>query len=424
MHEPTITCPRCQHEVKLTESLAAPLIRATEARYQLLMEQKESELRKRADTLRSQEQEVTRAREELEEQVARRLAIERKALAMAEAKKARDELADQLQQAAQDREDIQKQLTEKKEQLLAAQRNETQLREERRKLQEAKEQFELEKQRAIDAERSKIREEATRIADEQGKLKLSEKEKTIADLQGKLQEALRKAEQGSQQLQGEVQELQLESVLKTQFPLDVIEPVAKGEFGGDALQRVTTTSGAVAGSILWESKRTKTWSDTWLAKLRNDMRGAQAAMAVLVTQTLPKGTDGFGLVDQVWVTSFRFVVPLAMALRETLIQSAAERRLSQVSTAQQERLFAYLTGTQFRHRVNAIFEHFQSLKEELESERKFMQKRWAKREINLNQMIEASHLMQGELQAMTGRDLWQLEDTDEPSPARIAQEDP
>jgi hypothetical protein len=145
--------------------------------------------------------------------------------------------------------------------LAEAQKNEIELRRERQKLQEEKEGFELEKQRAIDAARATIREMALKEADEQSRFKMAEKEKTITDLQTKLQDALRKAEQGSQQLQGEVQELELESLLRSKFSRDNIEPVAKGEHGGDVLQRVFGPAGQLCGTILWESKRTKNWSD-------------------------------------------------------------------------------------------------------------------------------------------------------------------
>ncbi len=415
MNEPTITCPRCQHEVKLTESLAAPLIRETEQKYRSLMEQRDEGIRKREETLRAQEQALAQAREAVEEQVAKRLAAERKTLSDAEAKKARDAVAEQLQKADIERAEMQKQLDARKAQLDVAHKTEIELREQRRELQEAQEQFELVKQRAIDAERAKIREEATRAADEQGRLKLSEKEKTIADLQTKLQEALRKAEQGSQQLQGEVQELQLEAMLKAQFPLDVVEPVAKGEFGGDALQRVCARSGAVSGSILWESKRTKTWSDAWLAKLRTDMRAAKADMAVLVTQALPKDVDGFGLVDEVWVTSFRMAIPLAVALRQHLTQVATIRTVSHGQQTKQEQLFGYLTGPLFRNRVQAVLDHYMELSSDLEAERKAMQKRWAKRESQIRLMQEATLGMFGDLQAITGSKLMAELDHEQPA---------
>ncbi len=143
-----------------------------------------------------------------------------------------------------------------------------------------------------------------------------EKDQTIASMQKKIEELKRKAEQGSQQLQGEVQELELENLLRAKFPFDTIEPVPKGEFGGDVLQRVVSPGGQPSGTILWESKRTKNWSDGWLAKLREDQRAAKAEIAVLVSQALPKGVETFDVVDGVWVTSPRAALPVATVLRQ------------------------------------------------------------------------------------------------------------
>ena len=142
------------------------------------------------------------------------------------------------------------------------------------------------------------------------KLKVAEKDQTIASMQQKIEELKQKAEQGSQQLQGEVLELELENLLRTKFPFDLIEPVPKGEFGGDALHRVNSPSGMACGTILWESKRTRNWSDGWLAKLREDQRSAKAEVCVLVSQVLPKGVETFDLIDGVWITSPRAAIPL------------------------------------------------------------------------------------------------------------------
>src|SRR3972149_2166032 len=138
-----------------------------------------------------------------------------------------------------------------------------------------------------------------------------EKEHTIVSMQKQIEELKRKAEQGSQQLQGEVHELELEALLREKFPLDSIEPVPKGEHGGDILQRVAGPMGQTCGTILWEVKRTKNWSDGWLVKLREDQRTAKAEVAVIVSQVLPKGVETFELIDGVWVTQPRAALPVA-----------------------------------------------------------------------------------------------------------------
>jgi hypothetical protein len=150
-----------------------------------------------------------------------------------------------------------------------------------------------------------VREKAKQDAEEGLKLRVLEKEEQIASMQRQIEDLKRKAEQGSQQLQGEVQELELEAMQRAKFPHDIIEPVPKGEFGGDVLQRVINPLNQPCGTILWESKRTKNWVDGWLAKLRDDQRKAKADLALIVSNALPKGVHTFDHVDGIWVTETR-----------------------------------------------------------------------------------------------------------------------
>ncbi len=409
MSEPSIVCPTCKTEIKLTESLAAPLLESTRQQYEQRLALKESEVSQREAAIRQQRAELDKARESIDEQVAVKLKAERAGIAAAEAKKAREALADELDRARQEKSASEALLKERDAKLAEARKNELELRQQRQRLEEEREQFELDKQRAIDAERTKIREAALRDADERARLKLAEKDKTIGDLQTKLQEALRKAEQGSQQLQGEVQELELESLLREKFPRDAIEPVPKGEHGGDVLQRVFSPSGQRCGTILWESKRTKNWSDGWLPKLREDMRAAGAEVAVVVSQVLPKDTDSFSLIDGVWVTSFACAMPVAVALRHTLIEIAATRTASEGQQTKMEMVYRYLTGPRFRHRVHAIVEKFTDMQADLDKERKTMTRLWAKREEQIRGVIESTAGMYGDLQGIAGRTLQEIE---------------
>lgn len=47
MTEPTIICPNCKTEIKLTESLAAPLIESTRKQFERRLAQKDSEIQQR-----------------------------------------------------------------------------------------------------------------------------------------------------------------------------------------------------------------------------------------------------------------------------------------------------------------------------------------------------------------------------------------
>ena len=160
---------------------------------------------------------------------------------------------------------------------------------------------------------------------------------------------------------------------------DTIEPVPKGEHGGDVLQRIDGPFGQTCGTILWESKRTKNWSDGWLVKLREDQRAAKAEIAVLVTQALPKDMETFGLVDGVWVTPPRTALPVALALRQ-MLGSALARQSTEGQQTKMEMVYQYLTGPRFRQRVQAIVEAFSSMREDLDREKKAIMKQWAKRE--------------------------------------------
>jgi len=244
------------------------------------------------------------------------------------------------------------------------------------------------------------------------KLKVAEKEQTINSMQKQIEELKRRAEQGSQQLQGEVQEIELEETLRMKFPRDLIEPVPKGEFGGDALHRVHGPLQQVCGTILWESKRTKNWSDGWLSKLREDQRAAKAELAVIVSHTLPKEVDSFDFVDGIWVTSPRHILPVAIALRHTLIELSAARQASEGQQTKIEMVYQYLTGSRFRHRVQAIVEKFSDMHDNLQKERKSMTKLWAKREEQIRCVIEATAGMYGDMQGIAGKSLLEIDGLD------------
>jgi len=254
-----------------------------------------------------------------------------------------------------------------------------------------------------------VRDKAKLEAEDGLKLKVLEKEEQIASMQRQIEELRRKAEQGSQQLQGEVQELELESLLRTKFMRDTIDPVPKGEFGGDVLHRVIGPLGQHCGTILWESKRTKNWSDGWLPKLRDDQRAAKAEIALLVTQVLPKGVEAFDYIDGVWVTESRCAIPVAIALRQSLIELASARQAGEGQLTKMELVYQYLTGPRFRHRVEAIVEKFEDMQADLERERKTMTRLWAKREEQIKGVIETTVGMYGDLQGIAGRTMQEIE---------------
>ncbi len=277
------------------------------------------------------------------------------------------------------------------------------------KLEESRRELELDLQRKLDEATKKIEEQVRHTEAERFQLKEAEYQKKIEDAQKSNEDLRRKLQQGSQQLQGEVQELELEGLLRLKFPFDAIESVEKGEIGADVLQKVVSQSGNASGSIIWESKRTKNWSDGWLTKLREDQRTAKADIAVLVSQVLPKGVESFDVIDGVWVTSPRAALPVATVLRHTLIQVNMARQISEGQQTKTEMVYEYLTGPRFRQRVEAIVEAFSSMQEDLDKERKVIMKQWAKREEQIERVMGATIGMYGDLQGIAGKSLQEIE---------------
>ncbi len=409
MTEPTITCPKCKNEIKLTESLAAPLIESTRQEFEKQLAQKEADIAKRETSIREREEVLSKAKESIDEQVAEKLRQERPKIAEDEAKKAKLALGTDLDHKTKEITELQEILKQKDEKLTEAQKAQVELIRKQRELDDAKREIDLTVEKRVQEGLATVREQSQKEAEEKLKLKVMEKEQTIASMQKQIEELKRRAEQGSQQLQGEVQELALEELLITKFPRDIIEPVPKGEHGGDILHRVSSPFGQTCGTILWESKRTKNWSDSWLGKLREDQRAAKAEMAVIVSQVLPKGVETFELIDGVWVTHPRAAVPVAMTLRNTLIEVACARQAGEGQQTKMEMVYQYLTGPRFRQRVQAIVEAFSSMQEDLDKEKKSIMKQWAKREEQIHRVMQATVGMYGDLQGIAGKTLQEIE---------------
>jgi hypothetical protein len=409
MTEPTITCPSCKTEIKLTESLAAPLIESTRRDFEKRLALKDSDIAKKEEVLREREEAVSKARQAIDDQVAEKLLVERAKIASEESKKAKLALQSEIDQKAKELAELQDVLTQRNAKLAEAQQAQADLIRQKRELDDAKRELELTVEKRVQDGLLATREQAKKEAEEGLKFKVMEKEQTIASMQTQIEELKRRAEQGSQQLQGEVQELELEALLRAKFPRDTIEPVPKGEFGGDALQRVIGPLGQLCGTILWESKRTKNWSDGWLVKLRDDQRTAKADIAIIVSQTLPKDVESFDLVDGIWVTNAKSVFSLAVALRHSLIELASARQALDGQQTKTEMVYQYLTGPRFRHRVEAIVEAFSSMQEDLDREKKAITKQWAKREEQIERVMQATVGMYGDLQAIAGKSLQEIE---------------
>lgn len=412
MSEPTITCPNCKTEIRLTESLAAPMIEATRRQFEEQIVLKDAEINKREQQIKLQELSLSESQlafdEKVSEKVAEQVNSERGRVIAEESRKAKQASASEIEAKARELADLQDVLKERDVKLAAAQQAQADLIRKQRELDDAKRELELTVEKRVQDNLLEVRDKAKKEAEDSLNLKVMEKDQTIASMQKTIAELKHKSEQGSQQLQGEVLELELENILRTKFPYDSIEPVPKGEFGGDVLQVVFSPNGQRSGAILWESKRTKNWSDSWLAKLREDQRTAKAEIAILVSQVLPKGADTFEIVDGVWVTTPKTVLPVATVLRDALLQIGMARQSMEGQQTKTEMVYQYLTGPRFRLRVEAIVEAFSSMKSDLDRERRAIMKQWSKREEQIERVMGATVGMWGDFQGIVGQSLHEI----------------
>lgn len=326
--------------------------------------------------------------------------------------------------AALELQDLRAQLDEQRRLAEQARQQELALRKQAREIEDRRRQLDLELERRLAAERASLEKTLRAQIEETQTLKLREKEKQIADLRQALDDARRKSQQGSQELQGEVLELDLEARLREQFPHDDIQPVPKGMRGADLVQEVRNPAGQSCGSIVWETKNTRHFQPAWLDKLKQDQRAVGASLAVLVSAALPAEVRDFARIDGVWVVSLGVWPALAVALREQLVQVAFARAASQGRQDKMALLYRYLSGDEFRHRVEAIVEAFSALHGQLHQERRAMERLWREREKQLDRIILNTAGMYGDLRGLIGTTLPEIPALALESAAGLLQEDP
>lgn len=433
--QPTILCPKCGTSVPLTEALAAPLIQATRAEFEQRLKQQnaaidaerskvhdreraaqqnEQKLLDREAALRQQQgqlaQEVERKTQAaVATQLEQRLGAEKVQIAKDEERRAAQRYTERLAKGDREVQDLNERLGFLSGELKTAQQTQADLQRREREFQKLEQELPSRIDAEVAGKLDSVRAEAAQTATETLKLQLNDKDLHIQRLAKQLEDASRKAQQGSQQAQGESLELLLEDQLRQHFPYDDLRPVPKGEFGGDTLQIVRDSTGRECGRILWEFKRTKTWSVAWLGKLKSDQRSAKADLAVLVSQAMPPDVQHFNEVDGVWVSSLGCTLPVATALRASLLQLAIHRRAADGQQTKSELVYAYLTGPQFRGRIEAIAERWSEMQKDLADEKKATMKRWAKRDTQLHTLLDSTSGIWGDLQGIAGRDLAEIE---------------
>jgi hypothetical protein len=383
-----ITCPRCGAIVPVSETIHHQIAERTR-------EELQAEALKGKRALAAKERELDEKAAALNKTISDRLATERTKLSKDLEVQLRSGLSTEIA-------DLKRQADEGSERLAQAQVIELELRSEKRSLEEREKARDLEMARKLDEERVRLQQEISMRLEEGHARQVAEKDKRLSDAIKANDELRRKLQQGSQQLQGEVLELALEDLISQTFPADLVQPVPKGINGADIIQRVQNQNGDLAGCIIWESKRTKAWSDSWIQKVKDDQRRAKADIALIVSEALPKGCNHFKQISGIWVTQPRCAIHLAGALRLLLLEVESARRTAVGKHEKMEILYAYLSGIEFRQRVEAIVEAFVTMQEDLQEERRSTERRWAKREKTIQRVIINTSGMYGDLQGLVG----------------------
>jgi hypothetical protein len=383
----TIKCPNCGDSFELTEVISQDIEKRFKREHTHEIEEVKNALK--------QEYEAK------EEEFENRAKLERKVL-QEKAKK------DALGSVEIEISDMKEQLKENADDLKMFRSQEIEFRKKERELLKEKESMDLVVGRKIDDERQKVYEEAAKKFEEKQRLKDAEKDKKINEMVVQIDDLKRKSEQGSQQTQGEVLELEVENILRTCFLHDHIEPVPKGIKGADVLQKVHNPSGQYCGTIVWETKRTKAWSDGWISKLKEDQRMIKGEVAIILTTAMPKDVKGFGHVNGVWVTDYASMVGIATAIRIGLIEVTNTKMAAVGKKGKMEVVYNYLSGAEFKQKVEAIVEAFKNMKDDLEKEKKAFTKIWAKREKQIELVISNTASMYGDIHGIIGASLPQI----------------
>jgi hypothetical protein len=405
-----ITCPKCLHQFEAGESMRAEMKDQLNKQMIDWKQGKETEFKQK-------EQQFQQLLKQKEDEANKRHELDKK------------QLQTELQQSIQKKvaEDFENKLrlleenaAESAEKLKMARQKELEFLQKEQALLNKEAEMQVQMQRQLMQEREKLKEqlvkeetEKSSIKDQEHLLRVKELEKQLEDQKKLAEEMRRRSELGSQQLQGEVQELMLEELLAKTFPFDRIDEVGKGVRGADCIQVVRNQLGAETGKIIYESKRTKDFSNDWIEKLKADMRGLGADVAVIVTQALPKDMDRFGEKDGVYICTFAEVKSVALLLRNAILKVWDAKKSQENKGDKMVMLYDYLTGTEFSLQWKAISEAFNQMKQSIQVERNAMEKLWKTREKQLEKvLLNAAHI-QGSIEGIAGADAVNLNLTDQ-----------
>jgi len=391
----TIQCPNCKHEFPIENALSQKIEDDIRGKYLKRYNEDKQKLESEKAQLARESEQLKLLAENQEKILEDKLRLAKSQLQQEAIKKAASEMQLHMEM-------LNKELTEKSQKLKDSQAKELELMQKEKQIKEREEGMKLEMEKQMLERQKEIEDRVKKMESERSDLKIKELEKKLADQVDLAETMRRKAEQGSMQLQGEVLELALEELLRSSFPFDTIDEVAKGVKGADCVQNVKNNVGQLCGKIIYESKRTKAFTNEWIEKLKKDMRAQQADIAVIVTETLPKDMESFGFKDGVWICRFSDVKPLSSILRDSLVKIYGAVVSQENRGDKMQLLYNYLTGNEFRQNIEAVMEGFMDLRSGIIKEKMQMEKMWKEREKQLDKVLLNTTQFYGSIKGIAG----------------------
>jgi hypothetical protein len=397
-----ITCPNCHTRFNLEDVLTEDVEKSLKQQYEQKLKTSVENLQREKKLLEKQQKDFEEKKQHENELFSQRIEKEKQKL--------QQELQEQIRKSVssdyENRMKLMKQtLDDNEEKLKLAREKEMEVLQLQQRLKEQRDEMDLHLQKKLLEKTKEIEEKALKHAQDEQELKLKEKEMQIDQMKKLIEEMKRKSEQGSMQMQGEAQELVLEEILRATFPYDIISEVGKGVRGADAVQEIRNNLGQACGTIIYESKRTHSFSEGWIEKLKTDMRSIHADIAIIVTQAMPKDMEYFGQKNGIWICKFQDAVSLAQVLRESLIKIHQAMKSQENKGDKMQMVYQFVTSNEFRHQVEAIMDGFTQLKNSINKERLQMEKIWKEREKQIDKVLLNTTHMYGSFKGLAGADI-------------------
>jgi hypothetical protein len=415
----TISCPNCKYEFAPEEAIAKSLEREYEDRLNRERQKLGKQFSEQEKLLEEQRKEFERKKEKENELFVERMQKEKQKIEAETQERLRKSISSDFENQLKI---LKESNADNEEKLKSARQKELEFLKKVQELKNKEEEMEIVLQKKLSEERASLSEqirkqelEKNAIKETEHNLKFKELEKQLEDQKKLVDEMKRKAEQGSMQRQGEVQEIALEEILRNNFPFDIITEVGKGARGADCIQMVRNNFGQECGKIIYESKRTENFGGDWIEKFKKDMRSTGADIAVLVTKTMPKEMECFGLKEGIWICTFSEVKALANVLRDGIMRIYNSAKSQENKGDKMHLLYDYLTSNEFSEQWKAIREGFFAMKIGIQKERDAMERLWKAREKQLEKVLLNSAHVKGSIEGIAGQDSIDLSLYDEPN---------